>query len=360
MTMTLLQTLLKATAFRNPLLRTLVPSVALAYGIQTAVAVPSIAVGTERFYDLSGSLTYLSCTALSLFLPYLRTASANAATGGLAEYLRAPAPGQGLWFWRQVALSAAVGLWATRCMLHFRPAITPCEGKIEELMRTTVGSFLFKRITDDGIDSRFDKIRGSPPKFFVAFFAQATWVSLCLLPVIATNALPRSAFQLARLQNVSSKLPVPISAKPYLTDILGLTIFVFGFTFEVIADWQKSAWSREKKQKKHSEEFLTRGLWSRSRHPNYFGEITLWAGLAIAAGGLLVRNPAQVGLGLGGLGGKVLVTGMCAASPAFVSFLLLKVSGVPLSENKYDKRFGKRNDYRRWKEETPMVVPRVW
>jgi hypothetical protein len=113
--MTLLQTLLKATAFRNPLLRTLVPSVALAYGIQSAVAVPSIAGQTERFYDLSGSVTYLSCTALSLFLPYLRAKSAGTITGGLAEYLSAPAPGQSLWFWRQAVLSAAVGLWATRC-----------------------------------------------------------------------------------------------------------------------------------------------------------------------------------------------------------------------------------------------------
>lgn len=112
--MTLLQTLLRATAFHSPLLRTLVPSVALAYGIQTAVAVPSIAARTERFYDLSSSLTYLSCTALSLFLPYLRAKSAGAITGGLTQYLSAPAAGQGVWWWRQAVLSTAVGIWATR------------------------------------------------------------------------------------------------------------------------------------------------------------------------------------------------------------------------------------------------------
>ncbi|KAF2706287.1 DUF1295-domain-containing protein [Pleomassaria siparia CBS 279.74] len=336
--MTLLQTFLRATAFRNPLLRTLVPSVALAYGIQAAVAVPSIAGRTERFYDLSGSLTYLSCTAMSLFLPYLRAKSTGAITGGLAEYLSAPAPGQSFWFWRQAALSVAVGLWATR-----------------------LGTFLFKRITDDGTDSRFDEIRDSPPKFFVAFFAQATWVSLCLLPVITVNALSRSAFQLARLQDVTSKLPVTVSASPYLSDVLGLAIFIFGFTFEIIADRQKSQWSKEKKEKKHSEEFLTRGLWSKSRHPNYFGEMTLWSGIAIAAGGLLVRNSAQIGLGLnGGIGGKMLVAGMCAASPAFVTFLLTQVSGIPLSENKYDKRYGDRKDYKKWKDETPVLVPKFW
>ncbi|KAF1977603.1 DUF1295-domain-containing protein [Bimuria novae-zelandiae CBS 107.79] len=334
--MPLFQSLLHATAFRSPLLRTVVPSVALAYGIQTAVAVPSIAAQTERFYDLSGSVTYISCTALSFFMPYLRARSTGAFTGGLAEYLSAPAPGQGLWWWRHALLSAAVGIWATR-----------------------LGTFLFKRITDDeGTDSRFDNIRTSPPKFYVAFFAQAAWVSLCTLPVVLVNSLPRSAFALSRLQNVTSTIPPAVSAKPYPVELLGLAIYIFGLTFEVIADCQKSQWSKEKKEKKHSEEFLTRGLWSKSRHPNYFGEITLWGGIAIAASGLLLQQPAQAALGLSGASGKMLVAGMCAASPAFVAFLLLKVSGIPLSEDKYDKRFGDRKDYQKWKRETPMLIPK--
>jgi len=125
---------------------------------------------------------------------------------------------------------------------------------------------------------------------------------------------------------------------------------VFGLIFEVVADRQKNKWVEEKKAKKHSEEFLTHGLWSKSRHPNYFGEATLWSGIALAAAGLLVRQPAQAALGLsGGLSGQLLVAGMCAASPAFVSFLLLKISGVPMSENKYDKRYGDRKDYQKWK-----------
>ena len=113
--MTLLQTILRATAFKNPLLRTLVPSLALAYGIQTAVAVPSIAAQTEKYYDLSGSLTYLSCVGASLVLPYLRAQQAGAAAGGLVEYLTSKGLGQGVWWWRQAVLSAAVGIWATRC-----------------------------------------------------------------------------------------------------------------------------------------------------------------------------------------------------------------------------------------------------
>ena len=222
-----------------------------------------------------------------------------------------------------------------------------------------MGSFLFKRITDDeGTDSRFDSIRSSPPKFAVAFFAQATWVSLCTLPVVLVNSLPRSAFALSRLANVTNAVPPAVSAKPYPLEILGLALFVFGLTFEVIADRQKSQWVQEKKEKKHSEEFLTRGLWAKSRHPNYFGEITLWSGLAIAAAGLLTRQPAQAGLGLSGASGKMLVAGMCAASPAFVTFLLTKISGIPLSENKYDKKYGDRKDYQKWKRETPMLIPK--
>jgi steroid 5-alpha reductase family enzyme len=220
----------------------------------------------------------------------------------------------------------------------------------------TVGTYLFSRITsDDGKDSRFDKIRVSPPKFLVAFFAQATWVSLCTLPVVLVNALPRAVF-------VTTGLGLALPAAAYATDILGLGLFASGLAFEVVADRQKSKWVEEKKAKKHSEEFLTHGLWSRSRHPNYFGEATLWTGIAVAAAGLLVRAPAQAALGLSGSGaaGKLLVTGMCAASPAFVSFLLLKVSGVPLSEEKYDKKYGDRKDYQKWKRETPVFVPKLW
>jgi steroid 5-alpha reductase family enzyme len=218
-----------------------------------------------------------------------------------------------------------------------------------------VGSYLFQRISSDaGRDSRFDKIRSSPSKFFVAFFAQATWVSLCTLPVILVNAVPRSAY-------ATSALGAAISARPYLTDIIGLALFVFGLSFEVTADRQKSAWVEGKKAKKHSEEFLTHGLWAKSRHPNYFGEATLWSGIAVAAAGLLVRQPTQAALGLSGSpASQMLVSGLCAASPAFVSFLLLKVSGVPLSENKYDKKYGDRKDYQKWKRETPMFFPKFW
>lgn len=80
----------------------------------------------------------------------------------------------------------------------------------------------------DGKDSRFDEIKKSPPKFLAAFLAQATWVSLCLMPVLAVNSIPHTA----------------LSALPAigLTDIIGLLLYVGGLSFEVVADRQKAAW----------------------------------------------------------------------------------------------------------------------
>lgn len=363
----LVHALLHATNYRNPFLRTLVPSIGLAYGIQAAVALPSILFQTERFYDLSGSLTYISCTALSLYLPTLRAraAASLSATAPPWPSLLASLTSKGgphLWNWRQLVLSAFVTLWAAR-----------------------LGSFLFKRISaENGTDSRFDSIRVSPPKFLGAFAAQATWVSLCLLPVLAVNSIP--ATTLAALPLVT------------LTDVLGVLLYVGGIAFESVADYQKSTWMAEKKEKKHDEDFLTRGLWGKSRHPNYFGESTLWTGIATAAAGVMCSGVGQAGMGLsGGLLAKAGALAMAGVSPAFVTFLLLKVSraamdvdrcdfandadavfqvsGVPLSENKYDKRYGDRKDYQvsrstvttwssadsmqEWKKNTPMFIPKL-
>ncbi|KAG4031055.1 hypothetical protein MFRU_010g01800 [Monilinia fructicola] len=324
--MTLTQTLLRLTNFRAPFLRTLVPAVGAAFAIQTAVAIPSVLAQSERFYDLSGSLTFLSVVGLSLVLPGVRERAAGGSAllqwPKLLEAFTRNA-GPNALNWRQVVLSAAVGIWATR-----------------------LGSYLFARILSDGHDSRFDEIKKSPPKFLGAFAAQATWVSLCCLPVLALNALPH---------RLLATLPTLM-----LTDILGLLLFTGGLSFEILADRQKSAWSAAKKRKEHDEDFLTSGLWAKSRHPNYFGESVLWSGIAVLSAGVLAGSAGQLGMGTAGWGvwGRVLGVGIAGVSPAFVTFLLLKVSGVPLSEVKYDKKYGHRKDYQEWKKNTPMFVPK--
>ncbi|KAJ3502078.1 hypothetical protein NM208_g16802 [Fusarium decemcellulare] len=118
---------------------------------------------------------------------------------------------------------------------------------------------------------------------------------------------------------------------------------------------------KEKKEKLHDEEFMTRGLFSRSQFPNYFGEITLWTGIATVAAGILARTPVQLALGLSGGAGSILATtALSYVSPAFAALLLTKVSGIPLSEEKYNKRYGDRKDYQEWKKNTPKLIPRLW
>jgi hypothetical protein len=122
--MALLQHLLHVTNFRSPLLRTLVPSVGAAFAIQAAFAVPSVYYQTERFYDASGALTFLSVTLLSLYLPHLRTRAAAAVRGTdvkLPRLLSAFVSGgaAGAFNWRQIALSAAVAFWSIRCKLSW-------------------------------------------------------------------------------------------------------------------------------------------------------------------------------------------------------------------------------------------------
>jgi len=206
---------------------------------------------------------------------------------------------------------------------------------------------LFARISADGEDSRSRDIRGSPLKFFGAFTIQATWVSLCLMPVLAINALPASTF---------AALGTAVS----ITDLIGLFLYVGGLGFEVTADRQKSAWVREKKDKINEEDFLTRGLWSKSQHPSYFSESMLWTGIATPAASILTSGAGMAGMDLSaGLAGEATALMAAGISPTFVTFLLLKVSGVLLSENKYDEKYGDREDYKKWKRETPMFIPKL-
>lgn len=130
-----------------------------------------------------------------------------------------------------------------------RPAPPPPRGGGPWLTQHTVGTYLFQRVLRDGSDSRFDEIKKSTPKFFVAWMAQATWCSLICLPVIALNAVPAAAF--AAIPGVR------------ITDLIGVALWVGGITLEATADKQKSQWLKEKREKKHHEDFMTRGLWQR-------------------------------------------------------------------------------------------------
>ena len=94
---------------------------------------------------------------------------------------------------------------------------------------------------------------------------------------------------------------------------------------------------------------------------NYAGEITLWTGIAVTAAGVLTSRPGLTESGLGlGLGGKIAAMTIAGISPAFVTFLLTQVSGIPMSETKYDKRFANDQKYQEWKKNTPVLFPKLW
>ncbi|WP_435188898.1 DUF1295 domain-containing protein [Pseudothioglobus sp. nBUS_23] len=181
-----------------------------------------------------------------------------------------------------------------------------------------LGIFLYKRIVKAGEDSRFRDIKKSIPKFLMTWTLSALWVFLTTVNAITLIAL-------------NPLEPIGIFF------IMGALLWLLGFGFEVIADKQKKHFSE---QPKNEGRFITQGLWSVSRHPNYFGEIILWAGIAI--------------ISLPFLSGWQFVT---LASPVFVFLLLTRISGLPFLEDKAEKKWGEDKDYIEYKKRTPILVP---
>lgn len=113
--------------------------------------------------------------------------------------------------------------------------------------------------------------------------------------------------------------------------LAGLLVWLVGFFFEAVADHQLKKFARDPRNKG---QLLTTGLWAWSRHPNYFGEALIWWGIYLFA------LPLPYGW----------VTGI---SPVIITFLLLKVSGVPMLEVIMEKKPG----WEEYKKRTPVFIP---
>jgi steroid 5-alpha reductase family enzyme len=195
---------------------------------------------------------------------------------------------------RALLMAGAVSIWALR-----------------------LGSFLFRRVRRSGKDGRFDAIKTNGPRFAVAWTLQGLWVSLTLCATLAA---------------ITTRDPAPFG----VLDVLGLGVWAAGFGIEVRADREKTAF-----RARHPGRFVDTGLWAWSRHPNYFGEIVLWSGLAVMAASTL--------------SGSQWVT---MVSPLFVYLLLTRVSGVPLLEARADERWGGDARYRDYKARTSVLLLR--
>ncbi len=113
--------------------------------------------------------------------------------------------------------------------------------------------------------------------------------------------------------------------------IAGIVIFLVGFGFEVIGDWQLRKF---KNRKSNKGQLMTEGLWAYTRHPNYFGEALLWWGITTMA----VDSVSSLAL---------------YVSPLIMTLLLYFVSGVPLLEEKYKDR----KDFKQYKRHTNKFIP---
>ena len=179
-----------------------------------------------------------------------------------------------------------------------------------------LGSFLFFRIKKAGEDKRFKEIKQSPTRFFLAWSLQGMWVSMC---------------SLCALTALSTENGVVLNGYLYL----GFGLFLTGFLIEIIADKQKSKFRSNLDNK---DKFINTGLWSKSRHPNYLGEIILWLGISI--------------MSISSLSGLQYLT---LVSPLFTYLLLVYVSGVRLLEESGNKKWGHLNSYKEYVKNTPVL-----
>lgn len=242
----------------------------VAYLVQWVVFVPSYLAQTEHYYDLTGSLTYITIVVTAFFL-------------GSGDS-------------RALLLTGLIVFWAVR-----------------------LGTFLFRRVKADGSDGRFDTIKPDFLQFLMAWTLQALWVFLTASAALAA---------------ITSSHVVPLG----WVAAVGFLLWVAGFAFEVVADYQKRAFRADPS---NDGQFITRGLWSWSRHPNYFGEILLWVGIAVIA--------------LPALSGWQYVA---LISPVFVFVLLTRISGIPMLERRARRRWGSDPAWQAYVDRTPQLVPK--
>lgn len=240
--------------------------------LQWLAFVPARLLQTERFYDLTGSLTYIAVT--------------------VAAVMTAAAPSAAQWL-----IAAMILAWAGR-----------------------LGSFLFRRIHAAGGDQRFDHIKVSSSRFFVAWTLQGAWV-------VMTSCAAVSAILSEQARAVGAVF------------VIGAAMWITGFAIEVAADRQKS---RFRADPANEGRFINTGLWARSRHPNYFGEILLWAGIAVMA--IPYLSGAQW---------------VVMLSPLFVYALLTRISGIPTLVRRGQQLWGDDPDYQAYLKSTPLLLPRL-
>lgn len=196
--------------------------------------------------------------------------------------------------WISILVNCLVTIWGLRLSIH-----------------------IFLRNRKKGEDYRYQQWRIQWGKWFTIrsylqiFMLQGGLLYLIVFPVLFINL------------NSYGKLN--------LFDFIGLFVWLIGFFFETVGDWQLSRFIKNSKNKG---KIIQTGLWKYSRHPNYFGEVTLWWGIYIFA--------LSIPYGF-----------ITVFSPITITTLILFISGIPLLERKY---LG-RADFEDYKKQTSIFIP---
>lgn len=199
-------------------------------------------------------------------------------------------------YWTQLLLVSMVAAWGIRLALY-----------------------LFIRNRNSGEDWRYQKWRRDWGDkvvliaFFRVFMLQGIMMWIIALPLMQTHSAVGEGWSTG-----------------FFTG-LGLSLWITGFLWESIADWQLMQF---KSKPENKGKIMTLGLWKYSRHPNYFGEILVWWGIFFFS---ILFGTWYISI----------------ISPIIITLLLTKVSGVPMLERKYRDNA----DYQAYKEKTSSLIP---
>jgi len=205
---------------------------------------------------------------------------------------------KGTYYTRQAVILALVSLWGLR-----------------------LGLFLLTRVLKRGKDARFDQMRENFFSFLGFWIYQMVWIWTVTLPVTFVNAAGNNAWLGAR-------------------DYAGWALWGIGFFCQSSAD-QTKMWFNENPSNKGR--LLTSNVWSWSRHPNYFGEIVMWLGIFLSSSAVYSENTNWAYFSVS----SVLLT----------YFLLMYVSGVKLTEDRYNKTFKNDPEWAAYRERTSVLIP---
>ena len=225
-----------------------------------------------------------------------------------------------------LALTGLLGCHRTAPFIPFRSMLLV--GMVS-VWAMRLGGFQFVRLWNKRRAGRFEAIRGDLKKFAAFWLLQAAWIFVVSLPLTLVNAAGASDNFKARGFG--------------FFDVIGCLIWAFGFCFEVLADHEKYLFSLTPRNER-TLPFITTGLWSFTRHPNYFGEMVLWTGFWLSA--------------VQGIRSWSLLAALVAIiSPIFTFYLLMFVSGIPVAEAHDDRRYSKLLAYQQYKAITSPLFP---